>query len=427
MSEANPNCPVCTSGIGPDVNMTYANTGSKDEVYRAFNFSRQAIRDHLSKCLHLAKSGGSSEISIDDIERPLTSDDEVLSLMGMSSDVYEIAPNSLNVSARTLASGDMLYSYRAKVNKIEKAVAAASESFDIQGWRSRLQNEKPILPKVHDEGSTYVMAIADPQLGKKGTQEAIENWERGVRGHVARIKRMLMSGVPIEKIWCAWQGDETEGVCNNYLNQPYTVEMNLSTQLETDFDLRLWTLKVIRDEIDEVAITGSSVISNHGEFTRNGSKDPVTSRGDNSSTMVMRMVARTMEDRPGYKDIDFVIGEGEPAVFGYLSGVKTYFSHGYIEKGSGAGPEARQYNAMTKQILADPLGMGDVRLYVLAHYHHQWMKQDRNFTIMGLPALEAEGSSEYMRDQYGVWSKPGMAGFLVGKHFPLGWSEFTVI
>ena len=116
--------------------------------------------------------------------------------------------------------------------------------------------------------------MADPQLGKKRTAEAVENWKRGVLGHCAIIRRDVKAGCGPEAVHLAFMGDEHEGVCNSYTNQPHTIELNRNQQFALDFDLRVWTIRELLKL--GLPLSVSSVISNHGEHTRNGGKDPVT-------------------------------------------------------------------------------------------------------------------------------------------------------
>ena len=69
------------------------------------------------------------------------------------------------------------------------------------------------------------MLRSGPQLGKKGKKEAVANWRRGVTGHIAAIRRRQEVARGPERIHIAWQGDESEGVANNYPGQSFTVEV----------------------------------------------------------------------------------------------------------------------------------------------------------------------------------------------------------
>jgi hypothetical protein len=274
--------------------------------------------------------------------------------------------------------------------------------------------------------TTYNILVADPQLGTKGTAEAVENWKRGVLGHVDAIQDLQAQGRGPKQVHVGWQGDETENVVNSYGNQPHTIELNRSAQLELDFDLRVWTLK--RIAALGVRISASSVISNHGEWTRNGGKEPVTSQGDNSSTHIARQVKKLFKELEPYggPKIKWYIGGGDPGVTVNLSGVECYFSHGYIEKGKGGSVEIKTKTAIERQILGRTDTLGTVSLWFMAHYHHFYSQEFEGRTLFACPALEAERSSEYMLNQYGVWSPPGMLGMLVGQGLRGGWTNLAV-
>src|SRR5699024_2393143 len=256
----------------------------------------------------------------------------------------------------------------------------------------------------------------DPQLGKKGTQQAIASWRQGVNRHVQAAKELGTSRVHV-----AFMGDETENVVNNYTNQTHTIELNRSQQLELDFDLRVWTLKQALTL--GVPVSASSVVSNHGEWTRNGSKDPVTTRNDNASTHIARQVQKLFQELEAYgvPAIEWTIGDNHPGIILTLSGVECYFSQGYDEKGRGGSTELRTRNAIERQILGRTEELGTTKLWFMAHYHHAYYQEFEGRTQFGCPALEAERSSEYMLDQFGVWSPPGMLGLVVTDKKHRGW------
>ena len=310
------------------------------------------------------------------------------------------------------------YRYKLEPVPVDFSTAAMAR------WRDSLvvKAQKPGIKHPN----TYLILIADPQLGKKNTDQAVVNWKTGVEQHVRQIEALQAAGQSPAGVHVAWMGDETEGVCNNYTNQPHTVELNLSQQLELDFDLRVWTLKQLIPL--GIPISASSVISNHGAWTRNGGKDPVTTNGDNSSTYVARLVQKLFDEAEqfGGPHIEWTIGDSEPAVIVNLSGKDCYFSHGYIEKGRGGSTEIRTRDAINKQILGKTDELGTVPLWYMAHYHHWYTNEFEGRTLFGCPALEAEKSSEYMLEQFGVWSPSGMMGMLVGSHTDRGWSHLNV-
>ena len=306
------------------------------------------------------------------------------------------------------------FSYRRTGHTVEGGISQET----IDAWRTSLFKAPPSAPEASTEG-TYVILIADPQFGKKGTAQAIENYKRGVTEH---LKKAATIG---DSIHLAWMGDETENVVNSYGNQPHTIELNRSQQLELDFDMRVWAIK----EAMRLGkpISCSSVISNHGEWTRNGGKEPVTTRNDNASTYVAHQVRKLFEELAPFNgvDIEWTIGTEAPGVVVNLSGVDCYFSHGYVEKGRGGSTEIRTKNAIERQILGRR-ELADVSVWFMAHYHHFYTNEFEGRTLFGCPALEAEKSSEYMIDSFGVWSPPGLLGMLVTDTVERGWKDVNV-
>jgi hypothetical protein len=360
--------------------------------------------------------GNSGVISSGPVTDPVTDWTELLKVWGLDPEIFEV------VEPVTFKAWDMgiknnlgeiqtqrMYSYKARIQKISSS--QLDVNFDFEGWKNSLQNEVTPELQVSDHPSTYVICIADPQLGKPGTQEAVESWKSGVLNHLAKLEAVRRLEA-VETVLIAFMGDEHEGVAGHYANQSYEVELSLSKQLELDFDMRAWTIKKAAET--GLAVKVVSVISNHGEFTRQNGK-VVTSLGDNSSTMVARMVKKLF-DNTDY-NIEWYISGEEPDMVVVLDGVKTLFSHGHISSGAGKSSEYRTKNAYEKQILGRTEELGDVSLFVTAHYHHYSLTEDRGRTYIGCPALEAEKSSKWFFDRYGVWSRPGVLGFLVGSRF----------
>lgn len=385
-----------------------------------------SLADEISKAetpsIRTEETADSIEVMNVPIEGELNEDwDHLLRLCGLDPERFEVKEDTVRVSrwqqSKRLENGERdlvwLSSYRAVFRKIKKDMIRPEV---LESWRTHLMKLTPARRTNIIDG-TYLLLVADPQLGKKGTAEAVENWKRGVLAHLDEAERLN-----VQRVHVAWMGDETEGVCNNYGNQPHTVELNQSQQLELDFDLRVWTLEQTLSR--GFTVGASSVISNHGEWTRNGSKEPVTTSNDNASTHIARLVKKTFQ-RTGHH-IDWTIGNDSPGITLSLSGVECYFSHGYKEKGRGASSETRTRSAIERQILGRTEDLGTTKLWFMAHYHHFYTNEFEGRTLFGCPALEAEKSSEYMLDQYGVWSPAGMLGMLISDGTQRGYMNVNV-
>lgn len=371
-------------------------------------------------------TGDSGVIKTGTVDQPITDWTDTIKLWGLDPEVFEvIQPVTMKAWGKP---GEFRYSYAARIQKKTQEESPLEEQLDIEGWRNHLRSIQFVSGRpAQDTGLSYLMMVADPQLGKPGTHEALDNWTRGIKGHIQRISNLRNAGLPIEKIALAFMGDEHEGAVGNYASQPYEVELNYSDQITLDFDTRCWSINELAKL--ELPMAIASVPSNHGEHTRFGSNKALTSIYDNSSTMVTKLVQRVFNG-DGYEDlISWDIASDRQDANLELSGIKVNFTHGHVSNGSGSktgGVSSK--NAIEKQILGRTQELVDTKLYVTAHYHHFNIIEDRGRTFFGCPALEAEKSSQWFYDSSGVWSKPGMLGMVVGKAAgDRGWDELAVI
>lgn len=362
----------------------------------------------------------------------------VFKLFNLSADEFDVVDDTVRMTtwqqSKGLDDGSrdtvQLYSYSAR---FRRRSAQAISPVVVKEWRDNLKEASPspyekLLLGSND--ATYVVFIADPQIGKKSTEEAVENWREGLLSHLNKIGKLAKDGF-INSIHLAFMGDEIENVMNNYANQAYASELNLSQQLEVDYDLSVWSIKHLLNV--GLPLSVSSVVSNHGEWTRAnmGSESIVTSRNDNASTYVRRQVKKLFDELEPFsgQNITWTIGderEGRPGIVVPLSDVACYFSHGYVERGRGGNVEAKVHNAIEKQILGNTENYGAIPLWFMAHYHHFYTNEFQDRTLFGCPALEATGSSEWIRDSSGVWSPAGMMGLVVDPSIERKWSNLNV-
>lgn len=386
------------------------------------------IADEGDSSGSISLTGDSGVIKTGTVAEPITDWTDTIKLWGLDPEVFEvIQPVTMKAWGKP---GEFRYSYAARIQKKAEVETPVEDAVDIAGWREHLKSTYAIPTKQLFGGRnavSYLIMVADPQLGKPGTKDALNNWTFGLEGHIERIRYLTEAGLPIEHIGLAFMGDEHEGAVGNYASQPYEVEMNYSDQITLDYDMRVWSINELLGL--QLPISIASVPSNHGEHTRFGSNKAMTSIYDNSSTMVARLVQKTFENTNAGSELKWDIALDRQDANLDLSGIKVNFTHGHVSQGSGAKTGGlSSKNAIEKQILGRTEELVNTRLFVTAHYHHFNVIEDRGRTFFGCPALEAEKSSQWFYDSAGVWSKPGMLGMVVGEAAgKRGWDELAVL
>jgi hypothetical protein len=389
--------------------------------------STEGISDAEEGTGSISLTGDSGLIKTGTVSEPITDWTDTIKLWGLDPEVFEvIQPVTMKAWGKP---GDFRYSYAARIQKKAEAEPDIESRLDVDGWRNNLR-DLLIAPRksIQTSGLSYLVMVADPQLGKPGTQEAVGHWTNGIEGHLERIGNLVDAGVPIERIALSFMGDEHEGVVGNYTSQPWEVELNYSDQITLDFDMRVWSIEKLLTV--GVPISIASVPSNHGEQTRFGSSKAVTSIYDNSSTMVTKLVQKTFKGTDVEDLLSWEIASDRQDANLELSGVKVNFTHGHVSNGSGSKTGGiSSKNAIEKQILGRTTELVDTKIFVSAHYHHFNTIEDRGRTFFGCPALEAlQGPGGWFYDGQGVWSNPGMLGMVVGSAIgPRGWDELAVI
>lgn len=418
---------ACSSDTELLATFPEANLDTLKRKQRSVKASDETLEDKSdSEVPALSLTGDSGVIKTGTVDQPITDWTDTIKLWGLDPEVFEvIQPVTMKAWGKP---GEFRYSYAARIQKKEESAKPVEESLDIAGWRENLRTVSILSQKFStDAGLSYLIMVADPQLGKPGTQEAVNHWTDGIVGHQDRIRNLIDAGFPIHNIALAFMGDEHEGAVGNYASQPYEVELSYSDQITLDYDMRVWSIK----QLFETGLTMSiaSVPSNHGEHTRFGSNKVLTSIYDNSSTMVAKIVQKTFEATDLNDSLIWEIAADRQDANLELSGIKVNFTHGHIANGSGpktGGVSSK--NAIEKQILGRTEELVNTKLFVTAHYHHFNVIEDRGRTFFGCPALEAEKSSQWFYDSAGVWSKPGMLGLVVGESMgKRGWDELSVI
>lgn len=413
-----------------DGQVEFVNSSLKDKIFDGESPRSVAMSPESSPTAVSAGSiehyGDTGTIQTGTLDAPVTDWSDIFTIWNLDPAVFEVIEPVRMSAWQVGADGEMKYAYKARFRKKALADNTSEIRVNLGKWDEVFKSRKTptfVPARETKDNVAYAVWPTDGQFGKPGTDDTLKNMHRGMNGHYDKIVQLLEAGYPINEICIGWMGDEIENTANFYASQTYDVELNLSQQIELDFDSSIWMIdKFVQLGIPLRAIR---VPSNHGELGRNGSNRSITSPYDNAGTMVGRMLKKFFDSKLG-DSITWHIADQEQDVVFDLAGVGIYGSHGHMQKGSGKTSEFRMKNAMEKQILGRTQELANVSLFVNAHFHHWSTVEDRGRTFFSLPSYETALGSSYFKEAYGVWSEPGIAGFLIGQNLRGKYSDVSI-
>lgn len=283
-------------------------------------------------------------------------------------------------------------------------------------------SKKPPI-KVYNKGgdTAFLFFMSDWQLGKDdlGVANTIKRYDVALQDAVARIKDLRKQGVEIDEIYMVGLGDLTEGCDQSfYASQPFNVSLSLSEQYQLARAMMMKTIETFLPLAKKKILCG--VPGNHGEMTRAGKGNVLTSRLDNSDTMHMQICEEIMNaNKERYGSVKVIIPEGFHQTI-TIKGKQLSFTHGHMTGGAGGNPEVKIEKWWKGQMYGFlPPSMSEI--LVTAHYHHFRAKQQGNRTWFQAPSID---KSIDFTERTGLWSHPGVLTFTVNKK---GWDNLKIV
>lgn len=345
---------------------------------------------------------------------------EILDGWGFSSDEYEIE-GSVKASSwnMQLKGGEVttFYAFKGVVRRKRKGHDKYFQELFKQA------SKKPIIksPKVYGGDTAFMFFMSDWQLGKSdlGVEATINRYDIALQDAVSRIKHLRKIGVEIDEVHLVGLGDLTENCSLNYFaSQPYNVELSLIEQYTLARAFIFKTVETFLPLADKIILTG--VPGNHGEMTRSGKGQVLTSRLDNSDTMhiqIMQEIFNANKER--YKKVTVEVPEGYHHTT-TVKGITCSYTHGHMSGGSGGNPEVKIENWWKGQMYGF-LPAKDSKILVTAHYHHFRAKQQGDRTWFQAGSID---KSLDFTARTGLWSHPGVLTFTInGK----GWDNLKLL
>lgn len=358
----------------------------------------------------------------------------VLRHFGLDPAEFVVVDDTVRMSSweqsKRLENGDRdtvwLYSYRARFKRVTERLPEA----DVRALRDRVHSWRPTKASARSTSlgtpSTFYLGWADWQVGKGSLDTLADRVTSSVEAAVARVGELRKLGRNVESLCIANMGDPIEGCMGNYDSQLFTVQATKREQLNAVLDLWAMGLRTLAPMFDDVQFV--SVLSNHGEWTREAGRGSraLTSDSDSADAFLAETLRRVLSERSDMQHVRWTIPHDEMTVQAELSGVRAAFAHGH--KAPGTAKELEWLRGQSIRLLHETGAHPD--LWFTAHRHSFDMRDFGPWWRFQHPTLEvggATGGSKWFTDMSGIWSTPGTLSMLVGKHDPRGWSDVAVL
>ena len=147
-------------------------------------------------------TGDQGVLTTGPVDAPVTNWNELLLVWGLDPSHFEVVEpvtfkawdgfaKETKVDGTQEIVSKRLYSYKARIQRLTAENLRLEHH--VSKWEKKLLKSAPAVTcGPASGGCTYVILVADPQLGKKRTGEAVENWRRGIQQHINRIERMVL-------------------------------------------------------------------------------------------------------------------------------------------------------------------------------------------------------------------------------------------
>jgi hypothetical protein len=300
----------------------------------------------------------------------------------LSPDDWSVDEGSLRVNAwegPSAAGESVIYrQYKASVRRRTSADADVHALVkQVSKWKSRRR------PLVDDE-SCFVVVATDWQIGGEGgTENTVERLMLALDEIELRAKQAVKAGAT--HLLLPALGDLVEGVSGSYPAQPFTVDLDLSSQVRVARRVLLAWLKRLVPLFVNVTVVG--IAGNHG---RRGSKVETT-YDDNADIDVVEGLAEVCAESEWGRHIEFVIPRETLMSLVPICGTNLLLAHGDSSKGN-----SDKLRSWWKEVSFTRFGDSDLGdILIVGHRHHLRIEEVAcNRWLMQAPAMD-NGSRWY--------------------------------
>ena len=353
-----------------------------------------------------SKKTQSGEIVAESKTEDIDWKEQLESYFGKDAHKYKVLENQAEIrfwDMNTVNGIERLFYFKAKI-------VSSEQYMPDEDFKKLLANagkiKKKTTKKPVKNTKTFTICLADFQIGKSGTEEAIERFN----SYIPKIKEQIKQIQKIEQldqVLFAGLGDLVESCSNHYSMQEFSTILDERSQQKVARRMIYTLIKEIMPLFKKglVAFIGG----NHGENRKNGRS--YTTFADNKDVMLAEELQEIFKESPAYKDtLDFMIPDDKLFLTFEISNTILTILHGHQMSGSlNSQNKARKWisdQAFSRNSVAD----SDIVLHGHFHYFSAYESSDR--LIVQAPTLDS--GSEWFENTKGDKSRAGMLTLVIG-------------
>lgn len=357
-------------------------------------------------------NGYTGEVTGPTTERPKDWTDLITSMGLDPAEVEVVEPVQMRWWDAAVGNGETRRHYYAKANIRRRR----GTGFDIEELLGHIKARRT-TPRTYDNGSAYVLGLADMQAGKLGTADAVDRIVSGIENSRKRLKA-LRKKRSIGAAYVVCLGDLIENCSGHYPMQEHTVELDGREQARLARRLLVYAIEQHRGLAERVIVP--AVAGNHGE-KRNGDGKAYTTFGDNIDLEIPENVAESYEMAHA-DDVSFVIPQQDLTLTLDMGGLIVGLLHGHqAQKTRGGTPADKVRNWWSDQMLGRR-SVADADLLFNGHFHQHWINSIGTRYSIGFPT--ADSGSQWWDETHGTPTHSGMLSLIIGKAYPLGFGDW---
>ncbi len=343
--------------------------------------------------------------------------EQLYDYFGEEAENYSVVPGTAEIRYwdANMGAGEVqrFYYFKAKIVSNKNYMADS----DFKLLLKEAKAKKPAVKIDKAVGQTFVVALSDWQIGKKGTTQTVERFSAAIPKIINEIKQ-LKKTKNIDRVLFAGLGDIVEGCSDFYAMQEFEVELDYRQQQKVArrmaYSLITQLMPLFKEGL--VAFIGG----NHGESRRNGKA--FTSFGDNRDVQLSEELYEIFNESPAYKDkLKFIIPENKLSLTFDISGITLCLVHGHQMRG-GSNAQAKAKKWLADQSLSRN-AIADADILLMGHYHFFSAYETSSRLIVQAPTLDS--GSQWFESTAGDASNPGILTMVIGGDDK--WSNINVI